>query len=93
MNNNQLMERLASIKKANDDNTIANIFFSLGIIATLVAIYNYNKRIISNNTNKNQFNTIKDLEKINKSLKEDLEKKTDFEKAAVTDQNEIENSA
>jgi hypothetical protein len=87
------MERLASIKKANDDNTIANIFFSLGIIATLVAIYNYNKRIISNNTNKNQFNTIKDLEKINKSLKEDLEKKTDFEKAAVTDQNEIENSA
>lgn len=72
MNNNQLMERLASIKKANDDNTIANIFFSLGIITTLVTIYNYDRRLFYENMASNYFEIIKKLKQENITLQNDI---------------------
>lgn len=66
------MERLASIKKANDDNTIANIFFSLGIITTLVTIYNYDRRLFYENMASNYFEIIKKLKQENITLQNDI---------------------
>jgi len=66
------MERLASIKKANDGNTIANVLLSLGITVTLVSIYNYDRRLFYENMANNYFEIIKKLKQENITLQNDI---------------------